>query len=151
MERVQKPRWLSIKDAAEYLEVGEPTIYRWMRDNRITYRKVGDSTRFLQQDLDAVVQVHAAEGDAGRIREYCPICRGDELVAGTMRSTGLVSFQPEKVRFWRLSDSYIPIEARMCTKCGAVFQFGDAEKLRTLTERRGQTRSENGNKTDNSP
>src|SRR6266481_3990117 len=33
-------RWFSIKEAAEYLDVGEPTLYRWMRENKITYGKV---------------------------------------------------------------------------------------------------------------
>ena len=55
MEKTQqKPPWFSIKEAAEYLDIGEPTIYRWMREGQITYRKVGDSTRFWQEDLDAV-------------------------------------------------------------------------------------------------
>ena len=54
-------KWFSIKEAAEYLDVGEPTLYRWMRENKITYRKVGDSTRFWQEDLDAVMEVfHSA-------------------------------------------------------------------------------------------
>ena len=41
-----KKKWYSIGEAAEYLDVGEPTLYRWMRDGKITFRKVGDSTRF---------------------------------------------------------------------------------------------------------
>ena len=48
-----KEKWYSIREAAAYLEIGEPTLYRWMRENKITFRKVGDSTRFLQADLDA--------------------------------------------------------------------------------------------------
>ena len=53
-----RPDWFTIKEAADYLQIGEPTLYRWMRDGKITFRKVGDSTRFLQEDLDAVVVVH---------------------------------------------------------------------------------------------
>ena len=28
-----KTRWYSIKEAAEFLDVGEPTLYRWMRED----------------------------------------------------------------------------------------------------------------------
>ena len=27
-----KIKWFSVKEAAEFLDVGEPTLYRWMRD-----------------------------------------------------------------------------------------------------------------------
>ena len=30
-----KPKWFSIREAAEYLDVGEPTLYRWMRDGKL--------------------------------------------------------------------------------------------------------------------
>ena len=124
-----KPTWFSIKEAAEYLDVGEPTIYRWMRDKKLTFRKVGDSTRFLQQDLDAIIQVHPAEGDANRAREFCPVCHGTDLTSGNLRSTGLIYFQPDKTKFWTFRDSSIKIKSRMCADCGAIFQFGDTEGL----------------------
>src|SRR5262245_32333444 len=47
-QAAKKTKWYSIREAAEYLDVGEPTIYRWMREGKITFRKVGDSTRFWQ-------------------------------------------------------------------------------------------------------
>jgi len=127
-----KPDWFTIKEAAEYLGVGEPTIFRWMRDKRLTYRKVGDSTRFLQPDLDAMVQVYPAEGDVARAKEFCPVCHCDQLVPGTLRSTGLLHFQPEQTKFWTLKDSSISVSGRMCSRCGAIFQFGDLDKLGTL-------------------
>jgi excisionase family DNA binding protein len=46
-----KPKWFSIKEAAEYLDVGEPTLFRWMRDGKITYRKVGDSGSFSRTSM----------------------------------------------------------------------------------------------------
>lgn len=135
-ETRQKPDWMSIKDAAAYLEVGEPTIYRWMRDGRITYRKVGDSTRFLQEDLDAMVQVHPSERDAEQVQEFCPVCHHDELVPGTFQSaTGSCYFRPEKTRFWTLQEAAVPMHARMCSRCGAVVTFGDREKLESLRQR----------------
>jgi len=61
-----KTKWYSIQEAAEYLDVGEPTLYRWMREGKITFRKVGDSTRFWQEDLDAVMQVYHSAKDLER-------------------------------------------------------------------------------------
>ena len=36
-DEIKKSAWYSIKEAAEYLEIGEPTLYRWMRDRKITF------------------------------------------------------------------------------------------------------------------
>jgi len=128
----KKKKWYSIGEAAEYLDVGEPTLYRWMRDGKITFRKVGDSTRFWQEDLDAVMQVFHSAQDAAKVREVCPICRHDELVEGKVRGTGLVYFVPKKTKFWTFKDSYVETTARMCTRCGAIAWFGDTGKLGQL-------------------
>src|SRR6266481_4655482 len=68
---LEKKKWYSIREAAEYLDVGEPTLYRWMREGKITYRKVGDSTRFWQEDLDSVMQVFHSERDLDKARGVC--------------------------------------------------------------------------------
>lgn len=125
-------KWYSIKEAAEYLDVGEPTLYRWMRDGKITYRKVGDSTRFWQEDLDAVMEVFHSAKDVDRAREVCPICRHDELVEGKVQSTGLNYFRPGKAKFWTLKDAFVGTKAKMCTRCGAIVWFGETEKLASL-------------------
>ena len=135
MEKIETPaakKWFSIKEAAEYLDVGEPTLYRWMRENKITYRKVGDSTRFWQEDLDSVMEVFHSARDLDKAREVCPVCHHDELVVGKVRSTGLCYFAPAKAKFWTLKDSFIPTTARMCARCGAVVWFGDLAKLARL-------------------
>jgi excisionase family DNA binding protein len=124
-----KPRWYSIREAAEYLDVGEPTLYRWMREGKITYRKVGDSTRFWQQDLDSVMEVFHSEKDLDQAREVCPVCRHTELVEGKVRGTGLVYFVPKKTKFWTLKGSFVDTNARMCTRCGAISWFGETSKL----------------------
>ena len=131
---IEKPQWFTIKQAAEYLEVGEPTLYRWMRDNRITFRKVGDSTRFLQQDLDAMVQVHPSAKDLEQVKEVCPACHHTELAPGRMQSTGLVYFRPQKTKFWTFLSGDISTQARMCTRCGFIGWFGDTEKLAGLRD-----------------
>src|SRR2546422_4160362 len=87
-------KWFSIKEASEYLDVGEPTLYRWMRENKITYRKVGDSTRFWQEDLDSVMEVFHSTRDLDQARAVCPVCRNDELVAGKNLTTRLDYFFP---------------------------------------------------------
>ena len=127
-----KKKWFSIGEAADYLDVGEPTLYRWMREGKITYRKVGDSTRFWQEDLDSVMQVYHSEKDLDKAREVCPVCRSGELVEGKVRGAGLVYFVPKKTKFWTLKDSFVDTKTRMCTRCGAIAWFGDTDKLARL-------------------
>lgn len=129
-----KPRWYSIKEAAEYLEVGEPTLYRWMRDQKITFRKIGDSTRFVQEDLDGMVQVFRSARDVGQVQEVCPACNQGELVEGHLQSTGLCYFRPKKTKFWTLKDANIGTRARMCARCGCIVLFGDTAKLAALKQ-----------------
>jgi len=129
---VTKRKWYSIREASEHLDVGEPTLYRWMREGKITYRKVGDSTRFWQEDLDSVMQVFHSGKDLDKAREVCPSCRGTELVVGKVRGTGLVYFVPNKTKFWTLKDSYVETKALMCVRCGAIAWFGDTDKLSKL-------------------
>jgi len=128
-EASQKTKWYSIREAADYLDVGEPTLYRWMKDGKITFRKVGDSTRFWQEDLDSVMQVFHSAKDADKARALCPFCRHDQLVEGKVRGTGLVYFAPKKTRFWTLKDSNVETTAYMCMRCGAIAWFGDTQKL----------------------
>jgi excisionase family DNA binding protein len=127
-----KKKWFSVREAAEYLDVGEPTLFRWMREGKITYRKVGDSTRFWQEDLDSVMEVFHSDKDVDKAREVCPVCHHDDLIAGTVRSTGLNYFAPKKTKFWTLKDSSVATHARMCARCGAIVWFGDTAKLAAL-------------------
>ena len=131
-ETAKKIKWYSIREAAEYLDVGEPTLYRWMRDGKITFRKVGDSTRFWQEDLDSVMEVSYSTKDVDKARQVCPVCRHDELVEGKVRGAGLVYFVPKKTKFWTLKDSFVETTGRMCTRCGAIAWFGDTAKLAKL-------------------
>ena len=128
----QKIKWFSVKDAAEYLDVGEPTLYRWIKEGKITYRKVGDTTRFLAEDLDAMVEVFHRVKDADKASEVCSLCRSPELVPGQVQSTGLNYFRPAKTKFWTLTDSYLETKARMCARCGAIVWFADPAKLAAL-------------------
>lgn len=132
MSTKETSKWFSIKKAAKYLSIGEPTLYRWMRDGKITFRKIGDSTRFLQEDLDSFVQVFPSAKDSEKIREICPVCHSKELVPGVFRTTGLNYFKPQKSKFWSIKDPNIKTEARMCMKCGAITHYGDPSKLQSI-------------------
>lgn len=127
-----KIKWFSVKEAAEYLDIGEPTLYRWIKDGKITYRKVGDNTRFLQEDLDAVVEVFHRVKDIDKVRELCTFCRSPDLVDGLVQSTGMNYFRPAKTKFWTLATGNLETRARMCAKCGSIFWFGDLAKLAAL-------------------
>ena len=127
-----KKPWFSIREAAEFLDVGEQTIYRWMREGLITYRKVGDSTRFWQEDLDAMMKVVPSEKDAAKVREFCPVCHHNELVPGRVQSSGANYFYPEKTKFWTFKMSHIETRSRMCTRCGAVVWFADPARLKAI-------------------
>lgn len=131
---VTKPTWLSVKDAAEYLDVGEQSLYRWIREKKITYRKVGDAIRFLPEDLEAMVRVYPSEEESDRPRRICPFCHHEEMLEGSLHSTGTIYFTPRKTRFWTLKDSNIPVTAVMCSRCGAVVLFGDTAKLSALRQ-----------------
>ena len=103
-----------------------------MREGKITYRKVGDSTRFWREDLDAVMQVFRGEKDLEKAREFCPACHHAELVDGKIRGTGLIYFSPRKTKFWTLKQSLVETQARMCARCGAISLFGDPGELAKL-------------------
>ena len=133
-QKGKSPHWYTIKEAADYLSVTEPTIYRWMRENLITFRKIGDSTRFLQEDLDSHVQIFRSAKDATQAQEYCPVCHHNILVKGRIQSTGLTYFYPDKPKFWTLATSHIETQARMCARCGAITWFGDTAKLAALRQ-----------------
>jgi excisionase family DNA binding protein len=137
MENTETPtkmKWFSIREAAEYLDVGEPTLYRWMREGKITFRKVGDSTRFWQEDLDSVMQVFRSTNDLSKARALCPVCNHDQLAEGKVRGAGLVYFVPKKTKFWTLRDSFIETTAHMCVCCGAISWVGDTNKLTKLLD-----------------
>ena len=132
IEQPVKIKWFSVKEAAEFLDVGEPTLYRWIKDGKITYRKVGETTRFLREDLEAMVEVFHRIKDAEAVREVCPVCRSSDLVEGRVQSTGLMYFHPAKTKFWTFTDSYLETKARMCARCGTIIWHADTGKLAAL-------------------
>lgn len=125
-------RWLSITEACEYLQISEQTMFRWMREGKISYFKVGKSTRFRESDLDQLVErvVGRPEGEAKA--ERCAVCGHTRMVEGTLVALGNVAFKPEKTKFWVWEDSAVPVFARCCTACGHVQLQADIGKLKKL-------------------
>jgi excisionase family DNA binding protein len=128
-------RWLNAKEAAEYLGVSQPTIFRWMKDGRLSFYRVGGSTRFTAEDLDAMIEktVGSAEAEAARLR--CAVCGHDVLVDGRLQGTGRLYFRPFRTRFWTFREAMVPTVSRVCAACGYIHQFADLERLAQLEPR----------------
>ncbi|MBI5361457.1 MAG: helix-turn-helix domain-containing protein [Planctomycetes bacterium] len=130
----QKRDWVSVREACEYLDVSEQTIFRWLKEGRLTYFKVGDSTRFKKEDLDVMVKKFTGDKDAEKYGAKCVSCGNSQLIPGQIAGTGKVYFKPLKTKFFVLAESVVNIEARTCPKCGFVQIFADTEKLNKLTK-----------------
>lgn len=124
--------WLTIREAAEHLGVSEPTIFRWMREGKVSFFKLGGATRFKRENLDMVARKVTAAEEGQERATRCAVCGHGFLLAGKVRSTGLVYFQPEKSKFFVLSDSMIKVAAHACPACGHVQMFADTAKIARL-------------------
>jgi excisionase family DNA binding protein len=121
--------WLNVRQAADYMGVSEPTVFRWMREGKVSFFKLGGATRFRRENLDMVARKVTATEEAAARRTRCTACGHGYLVAGSVRSTGRVYFQPRRTRFFVLSDSLISVSASACPACGHVQMFADTGKL----------------------
>ena len=124
--------WLTVPEAAKYLKVSRPTIFRWMRTGQLSFYKFGRATRFRRDELDRIAQRSTSKKEAEDAKRRCAVCGNSEFVPGRLRSTGRVYFQPEKTRFLVVGDSFVGTEALACTACGHVQMFADTEKLASL-------------------
>ena len=125
-------KWLTIPQAAEYLGVSEPTIYRWMRQGILTYFKVGGGTRFTVECLDAVVEKSTGRREGEVAQGRCAVCGDSSPVPGRLQAVGRLYFRPHRTKFWVLEEALVPVEARTCLVCGHVQMQADLEKLNRL-------------------
>jgi len=44
-----RKQWYSVREAAEYLAVSQPTIFRWMKEGHLSFYKVGGSHEVLHR------------------------------------------------------------------------------------------------------
>ncbi len=49
-------KWLSEKEAQEYLGVSRSTLYRWQKEGKLKVYKLGRQRRYRQEDLDALLE-----------------------------------------------------------------------------------------------
>ena len=130
---IAEERWYSVLEAADYLSVSRPTIFRWMKEGLLSFYKVGGSTRFTKEGLDSVIEKTTGQKEAEAVASRCAACGHNVLVEGTLRGAGLLYFRPQKTRFWVFEESMVPTQARICAACGYIQLHGDTGKLRRLT------------------
>ena len=131
-------RWYTVPEAAAYLGISEPTIFRWMRDRRLSFVKIGGATRFTQEGLDALVEKTTGSMEAEAAAGRCAACGHSVLVEGNLQGTGRLYFRPEKTRFWVFAEALVPTRARVCTACGHIQLHADASKLKRLLPKEAQ-------------
>ena len=125
-------QWYTIKEASEYLGVSQPTIFRWMKEGTLSFYKVGGSTRFSKEGLDAVIDKTTGLKEAERSAGCCVACGHTTLVDGRVRSTGRLYFQPDKSSFWVLHESVVPTRAKVCPACGYIQMYAYTDRLKKL-------------------
>ena len=126
------PARYTIPEAAAYLGVSEPTIYRWMKDGILSFYKIGNATRFSRESLDAVIEKQTGRKEAEAAQGRCAACGHSVLVGGRMQGTGRLYFRPDRTRFWTFQESLVPVVARVCAACGYIQLNADTEKLSRL-------------------
>ena len=124
--------WYTVREAAEYLGVSQPTIFRWMKDGTLSFYKIGAATRFSREGLDAVIEKSTGRKEAQKAAERCMACGHSRLVEGQLRGAGKLYFKPEESRFWVLSEAMVPTSARVCTACGLMQLYAGTDKLAKL-------------------
>ncbi len=124
--------WYTVEEAAEYLDVSRPTIFRWMKDGKLSYYKVGGSTRFTHEGLDALIEKVTGRKEAEAAAGRCVCCGNTTLVEGDIRTTGKIYFHPDQTKFWTFQQSMVPTRAMVCTACGHIQLHADIDKLERL-------------------
>lgn len=125
-------KWLNITEACEYLQISEQTMFRWMREGKVSYYKVGKSTRFKIDDLDMAIEKVVGKTEGEIMSERCGVCGNSRMIEGTLASLGNVTFKPTKTKFWVWEDSSVPVFARCCPSCGHVQLHADITKLKKI-------------------
>ena len=127
--------WYSIKGAAEYLGISQPTLFRWMKQGTLSFYKVGGATRFAKEGLDSIFEKTTGQKEAEIAASKCAACGHSVLVDGQLQGTGRLYFRPEKGKFWVLSEGLVPTRSRVCAACGYVQIHADTSKLKQLSKK----------------
>ena len=103
-----------------------------MKSGKLPHYKIGNSTRLLQEDLDATQKVEKKSAPQQNQDESCLMCGHSELIEGHLQSTGKVYFKPLLSRFWSFKESMVPTTVRMCSACGYCHTFADTDHWKKL-------------------
>ncbi|MBN1672008.1 MAG: helix-turn-helix domain-containing protein [Kiritimatiellae bacterium] len=125
-------KWFSVPEAADYLGVSQPTIFRWMKQGLISFYKVGGSTRFSQENLDDLIEKTTGQKEAETAAGRCAACGHSVLIEGRVQGTGRLYFRPDKTKFWVFEEAMVPIRATTCAACGHIQLQADTAKLKRL-------------------
>jgi excisionase family DNA binding protein len=131
-------RWYTVEEAAKYLGVSRPTVFRWMKQGTISFNKVGAATRFSKANLDAVVEKTTGQREAQGCAARCASCGNSEMTEGQLQGLGRLYFRPAKAKFWILEEALVPIRCHVCTACGYIQMHAETGKLRRLLGRSGE-------------
>ena len=125
-------KWYTVKEAADYLGVSQPTLFRWMKEGVLSFYKIGGATRFSKEGLDAVIEKNTGQKEAEKAAGCCVACGHTILVEGRVQGVGKLYFKPAKSSFWVLHEALVPTTAKVCPACGYVQWYADIRKLRKL-------------------
>ena len=125
--------WYSIREAADYLGISQPTVFRWMKQGILSFYKVGGSTRFAKAGLDAIVEKTTGRKEALAASGRCASCGNSVLVDGRLQGTGNLYLCPRKSKFWVFAEALVPTKCRVCAACGHIQIFADTAKLKRLS------------------
>ncbi len=125
--------WYSIQEAADYLGISQPTIFRWMKQGTLSFYKVGASTRFSKEGLDAVVEKTTGQKEAEAVASRCAACGHSVMIDGKLQGTGNLHFRPKKSKFWVFAEALVPTRSRVCAACGYIQLNADVSKLKRLS------------------
>lgn len=129
-------KWYTVEEAGTYLGVSRPTVFRWMKDGTLSFYKVGGSTRFSQEGLDAVFEKTTGRKEAEAVAGRCAACGHTMLMDGRLQGTGRLYFRPDETRFWTLQQSMVDLRARVCPACGFVQLNVNVDQLKRLERKR---------------
>ncbi len=121
--------WLTISEACKYLQISEQTMFRWMRSGKITYYKVGKSTRFKESDLNKAVERVASRSTIPDDINTCKACGNDDLISGSLSALGELVFKPEDKKFSVWKDTSVGVTALCCSKCGTITLRANVDDL----------------------
>ena len=131
-EKGTDPAWFTVQEAAEYLGISVPTVFRWMKQGTLSFYKVVGATRFSREGLDAVVEKTTGEKEAQAAQGRCASCGHGVLIEGRIQGTGRLYFRPDNVPFWTFAEPVVETRARTCAACGYIQMHADTSKLKKL-------------------